>query len=577
MCEEILNQVFKKLSQYEQVSVLTSREKKKYGYNETYTIWKINTEILVDNNLLEICLLVLFLKEFPLVFPKIFLCPDSYKFINNIPHIDSNKFVCTYDTVITKPNPTEPFGITYESIKKAKEIIEKGLKKENYSDFEEEFISYWEDKYDKEKQLPISILLLFDNEEEYDKIRLLQLDSKVSSYNYVLHNGNAHSKNFIKYLTDFGIRYREHKVFYLGDINFKNTPPFSIKNSDSIKLIDNNLLTEFKKYINNSEYPKLVLLQKDLNGEIFYFGWYYKNIKTNLKGFRKGKLKAFDLISKLAKSDLVKRFSTEKYTYNRLLNRSSGYIETKNYSFSIVGVGSIGSNLFPFLNSMNFPEFRFIDNENLKLENIARHFLGFNYLGFNKAKALSLYIKQSNPIQSSLFKNESIINVISNAPDFINKSDFLFVAIGDSNTESWLGEKIKTKEINIPTFFIWVEPYLAGGHCLYINPYDNIHYSSFFEGDFFKHNVLSKQAYSKNLDLLSLKEAGCQTTYTPYSSSNINAFLVSLYPKISQIIDSNNQKTTSFTWIGNINNIENLGIKISNDKFKEKIGEIIIN
>ena len=577
MSIEILNQVFEKLSQYEKVSVLTAQEKKKYGYNDSYIIWKVNTEILVDNQLLEICLLILFLNEFPLVFPKVFLCPESYEFINNLPHIDSNKFVCTFDTVITKPNPIEPFGITYESIKKAKEIIEKGLNKENYSDFEDEFISYWEDKYDKEKEFPISILLLFDNEEEYEKIRLLKLDSKVGSYNYVLHNGNTQSKNFIKYLTDFGIKYTEHKVFYLGDINFKNTPPFNINNRESIEFIDENLLKKFIKYVNSSEYPKLVLLNKNLNGEVFYFGWFYQNIKTNLKGFRKGKLKAFDWISKLAKSGLVKRFSTEKYTYNRLMNRSSGYIESKKYSFSIAGVGSIGSNLFPFLNSMNFPEFRFIDNDTLKLENIARHFLGFNYLGFNKAKALNLYIKQSNPIQNVFFKDASIFNVVSNNPDFINNSDFLFVAIGDSNIESWLGDKIKTKEIKIPTFFIWVEPYLAGGHCLFINPDDNLHYSSFFEGDFFKYNIISKEAYKTNLDLLSLKEAGCQTTYTPYSSSNITAFLVSLYPKISQIIDCENHKTTSFTWIGDINNIEKIGIKISNGKLKEKIGKIISN
>jgi hypothetical protein len=259
------------------------------------------------------------------------------------------------------------------------------------------------------------------------------------------------------------------------------------------------------------------------------------------------------------------------------MNRSIGHIEIRKYSFSIAGVGSIGSNLFPFLNSMNFPEFRFIDKDNLKLENIARHFLGFNFLGFNKAKALSLYIKQSNPIQNVVYKNESILNVVTNNSDFINDSDFLFVAIGDSNIESWLGEKLKTKEINIPTFFIWVEPYLAGGHCLYINPDDDIHYSSFFEGDFFKYNVISKEAYSKNLNLLSLKEAGCQTTYTPYSSSNITAFLVSLYSIISQIIENKHQRTSSFTWIGDINNIENLGIKISDYELKEKIGEIISN
>src|SRR5690606_5504262 len=106
---------------------------------------------------------------------------------------------------------------------------------------------------------------------------------------------------------------------------------------------------------------------------------------------------------------------------------------------------------------------------------------------------------------------------------------------------------------------VWVEPYLLGGHCIFITPENNNYESYFDKNGFFKFNVIGDYK-NKNL---SLKEAGCQSNYTPYSSNNIQLFLGHLNLEISKIIELDNLKSKSFTWIGEKSIAKEMNIEIS--------------
>ena len=212
--------------------------------------------------------------------------------------------------------------------------------------------------------------------------------------------------------------------------------------------------------------------------------------------------------------------------------------------------------LIHYLNSIQDAEFKLIDTDSLEIENIGRHYLGFNYLNWEKTKALKDFLTNSSPIQKVETREKSIVQVVNDESKFINESDFLFVAIGESNIESWLANAIDKGLIVKPTFFIWVEPYLLGGHCIYINPKNNNYATYFPKEELFKFNIIGN--YEN--DVLSLKEAGCQSNYTPYSSNNIQIFLGNMYPKILEIIDSEDIDSKSFTWIGDKNIAEKLNI-----------------
>ena len=98
---------------------------------------------------------------------------------------------------------------------------------------------------------------------------------------------------------------------------------------------------------------------------------------------------------------------------------------------------------------------------------------------------------------------------------------------------------------------IWVEPFLSGGHCLFLYPGSNSYKSYFTEDGLFKFNVVDNYEYINNNPILSVKEAGCQTTFTPYSQSSVTLFLANIFPEIRKIIVNDIKESQVFSWKGN--------------------------
>jgi len=577
--ESSIRKAFDEFSKIENVRILEIKEKRDLEFQINSIIWEVKTEILFSNQCLNLIFHISFANHFPLEIPKIYLAPSTYDEVKYIPHVDTNRLICTFDSEIATTNPEDPLGIIKECLKRSKEIILAGLSGSNHAEFQEEFVAYWEGKYDKYESFPKEVLTIIETINEPEKLKLICLHTKLRIYNYVLHIDDDTAKEFKRFLSDYDIKFDEVDVFYLENQKFKFTPPFSLKNINTLDfLVSEEQLKSFRNFINNISFPKLVISSTLIKGNEFLFGWFHNQLNPDVKGFRPGKFKLFDALTKTQSNQLVSRITTDRYTQSRLINRSEGEVNDKHkHSITIGGVGSIGSNLFPFLNSFNFPEFKFIDKEVLKLENIGRHFLGFNSLGKFKSKALGDYAKLKNPLQIISTKEDSIINVINKTPEYINESDYLFISIGKKNIEDWLGNAIFEGIIKVPTFFLWVEPYLCAWHCIYINPLEPT-YTNYFEEGYYKFNIISSAEYANNNSNLSLKEGGCQTTYVPYSASNIIGFLSCLFPHIASIIEgSQENRSKSYTWVGNTDKIISLGIELSEFGVNYSSGDLIEN
>lgn len=274
----------------------------------------------------------------------------------------------------------------------------------------------------------------------------------------------------------------------------------------------------------------------------------------------------------------MKRLATEQITPYRLNIRTEGQnnslIENK---FLVSGIGSIGSNLVFFLNSLNKPEFKLVDPDKLRTENIYRHFLGFSSIGNYKTKAVENYLRTQIPIQKVSTREESIINVCRKEIDFVNEVDYIFSATGEVNIDLWIGEAIKSRIITKPVFFLWVEPYLVGGHCIFIHP-ESTEYTNYFDEDqLFKYNIIHKDEYLKGNEHLSLREAGCQTTYTPYSLEGVLGYLAKIFSKIISIIKDEKKRSVSYTWLGKFDRIRGLGLQLSEFGLRNESNDIIEN
>ena len=177
-----------------------------------------------------------------------------------------------------------------------------------------------------------------------------------------------------------------------------------------------------------------------------------------------------------------------------------------------------------------------------------------------------------NPLLDIQTKVDSVIDIATKEPEFINTANYLIVSIGRRNIENWIGHAIKEGKIITPTFFLWVEPYLCAGHCLYI-PTSKPNHHDYFEDELFKFNVISNTEYNSS-SKLSLREAGCQTSYTPYSYNNLMIYISNIFIKMHETIIEKKGTSCSFSWIGDLSIIKEMNIQTSEFAKNKKLGEL---
>jgi hypothetical protein len=134
------------------------------------------------------------------------------------------------------------------------------------------------------------------------------------------------------------------------------------------------------------------------------------------------------------------------------------------------------------------------------------------------------------------------------------------VAIGQLAIERRLSFLLRKGVLKIPMIFVWIEPYGVGGHVLFVHPEKGACYSCCFNdsGEFLYSIAASGQQFFK-------KEAGCQSSFLPYSAIDMEMFVLMASRKIAEIFANNPLFTTAYTWVGDIKQFNELGYKISDN------------
>lgn len=575
---------FDTLSLHQKITIANIQELDE-KFRDFAEVWEL--ECLCENSVgtgVTMTLFLCFSKTFPLTFPAIFISKESWDLIKYVPHIDSNCLICTFDTETTRTNPDDPAGVVYECLQKGRRIITEGLKGTNSNDFKEEFLSYWECNFDEKENVVSDILSLISDDPAENDVKLLMLKNKMGLFKYILYQETEGNARFIKFLEKNKYEYESEELFYAGDIAILDTPPFDLTNKsaiEKIKLLGEEKHKEFRKKVNKSNRRFFVLFRKELNNKLHYLGWFHPKADKMRDGFRPEILNPYFNFTTFQSTQKVHRASPVEYNSNRISKRTSGVdASAEVYKFLIVGLGSVGSNLVHFLNTLSYPEFKFVDYDILTIENIGRHLLGFNNVHRMKTLAMKDHLSCINPMQNITTSELSVAELFENEPSFINDNDFLFVVVGKTNIERWIARKIQNGEIVKPTFVLWVEPYLAGGHCIYIHPNDYKHDEYYEEIDgkeIFKFNIINSKEYISGNPNLTLKEAGCQSTYVPYSGSNVILFLSAIFPELLKKMTLTKEKSTSFSWVGDKKSISDISLELSDFARKNNSFTIIEN
>jgi len=581
--EEVAAVVLEALSHRETVKVMDDQTKEELGFLSSQSCFFIYTEYLDPEGVSKDIIFNLVLpKSFPLVLPKIYIEKSKLEEYKNLPHVNlTSGNICTFDEETVRPDPHDPVGIVLTCLSRAKEIVEAGLNGLNFKDYEDEFMTYWLSQYNGEPKIQAETLCLFSGEPDSAKLEMIKLNKVIETYEYVLHQNDEDARQFLSYLKVKEVTYTVVPNCHLGSIPFNFVPPFDRKNKDIkrlVSLLPAQVISKFKSYINSKSSPKFVTATISLNGTQHLIGWKHSafNMVGRRNGFRKDKTNNYELLSSLQANDFVTRCYFGVYSTLQKHIRTDGHVtQEPGKRLLISGLGSIGSNLAYFLNSDTNTNFTLVDPDFISMDNLNRHLLGFESLWKNKAKAVHDYLLNKNPLQKVTFFQASIVSIVEHGRKLLEEIDYLFMVTGKANIDEYMASICQLEDLNKPLFILWVEPYLCAGHCLFLHPEDRRYKDFFDEEDFFLNNVIDKTSYEQNHPLLSLRQSGCHTSYVPYGQNAVTHFLGAMYPEISNIVNIGSKTSKAITWVGDLQYVKDLGIKISAKALDLNKGAII--
>lgn len=553
----MIKKVYELISKTEDTKIISTKDIignnniKKYNQ-----VLSVETELSLNSGLKIIRLYIAFKKPYSVYLPIIYIDEKSYEEIKYIPHVNNDLSIC-----IIEENDNFYFDynelpqITIKLIARAKDIL-RCINHEELliEEFEREFQAYWNIQYsnkDKTREIGLS-LIDFDN---FENLKGIKFHNEFGIYKYLVYNKNEEFNLFKDYLKFRSIKYFEIQVYSAKVENFN--PPYDTSLQKSLDFLKDN--NDFKNRINKFKAHDFLVVFKNNHNELF--GWLYPIINKVTKGFRPLSNWQF-LNSKLSEQYYVERIGFASISPKRLDVRTSGIEINRDLKVAIIGLGSVGSNLLHYLTKFPISEYCLIDPDILKVENVFRNKFGFNYLNNFKTSIGKNEILSKNPFTKVLSFNKSIIEVLNKSSIALEQYDYRFVILGISRIEKYLIEHFVSIKSNKPIILIWVEPYMASGQLIYLRPED------FQKGI----NLIKDYPYHvlKKNQKLSKREGSCQTGYMPYSDMHLNLFLSSINVILYNLmIEKNNKTSKIFSWIGNIDELESLGLELEG-KYENK-------
>lgn len=553
---ELLDSCLRDVNLTEEVAKVDSIPNVKRDYVEC---WKLSTEIFVSDILTPIVFYIGFGIDFPYSMPSFYFPSLQFGYL---PHVESvGGKLCLFEdgTSFDTKNASE---MILFCIKKAKRLIKDGAEKQNTGDFLSEITSYWTRRYNNEPEvketffinnsIPTTTSIL--NAISY-AVPVSGLKRKDTIVNTLLYCSDE--EPFDSYLSR-NFNTKTGKVLFVSSFNANQIAPYSMNFADFLNHLSDKEEQKKAKCFINAHQGGLIFFKLTENR---IGGVEIKPVRLQRNGFRNGSLTTCEVYLNFEKknTNLTRLFGC-LYSKERIAERTFGELMPKQ-KFLVAGLGSIGSNLVHFLNGYNNVSFTLVDDESLTVDNIGRHLLGYRYVNQFKVCALIDYLRSIRPEQKNDFDFTSIQKYIGGNFQKLSEYTALFLCTGDTMTEEYFINAINAGDIVIPVFIMWLEPFGAAGHMVYINP-DRLHQPlSINDGQtkLYIHNVISDAEYKNQDNHFTKRDAGCNGLYALYSDNDILLMLSAFYPIINRLL-TEPEESKCYRWAGNIKRIVQKGI-----------------
>lgn len=516
-----------------------------------------------SNNLIEVSVKILMEEYslkcelpsgFPYVFPRIFIVGDSSKQLEMLPHISYDKSICTFDSNVVIPNYNEPCQLVYECLQKSISIIEDGKRKINKHDFIEEISSYWSMGTSE-----VIIKAYFAPGKTPKKYQYYRRKNII----YV----SSEPEKTIEYL-EFngivGVKKKNFKVCLFLPLQMSWYPPYPATNDEIYSKLreDESCFRAYKDFQRNNSKETLVIFSQKVGDGYFMGGWIQEPMIVP-KGFGVEQYNVLLLKTVGNHTKTIKRCNVQQLNRERIYSRGGDGKNISTKQVTITGCGSVGSALMQILREIGIYKYTLIDNDILSSENISRHVCGENSMGTEKVYGLKKEMILHYPGLECETYSQSVFDVFQSNMNVFNIADFNFVVVGNIPAEVAFLRNFESGRIRKPLIIIWVEPYLLGGHTLVIQENTNIDIII----DQYLDNPTNILEYSPNYVK---REAGCQSTYLPYSAFEMKKFIYAITDFLYQNFMKNNKKGNYIlSWCGDLSWARKNNLKITDSWLAE--------
>lgn len=478
-------------------------------------------------------------------------CPN----LKGLPHVGASGTICASDATLCQPNPEQPEKCVSEILERTVAVLNNGITGKNYDDYADELNAYW---------------LIDGAFSRYGYVCDALLENTGIIYRAYANMKGATAPCFAaneQTAIDFAKHLGKHHnhttkatpcLFLSLSCPLSFPLPITYKDWDEeIKRSGKQIQNVYRSFLckNKKKSVFVVLSVPSKSGKCTVC--FRQDTTPDYGGFRPlPKRHERALKNSSYGNKAVEKYFLEDISQERLFSRG-GNGQIMQGCFGIIGCGSLGSNLAKTLADAGASKFLLIDNETLDIENIARHTCGFDWIGKNKSDGIKRLLEEANPNIRCISLAADANKVIEESPERLNACQALFVTAADGPLEYHCVRAFCNKNFTCPLIIMWVEPFALFAHAIVINKPQDV-----FENLFNDNLSFANPAISNSKSFLK-REAGCQSTYMPYSGLDIQTFL----QRFVKIWDSGAKmeadRNYHFIWAGNLSEAKNLNATIS--------------
>ena len=187
----------------------------------------------------------------------------------------------------------------------------------------------------------------------------------------------------------------------------------------------------------------------------------------------------------------------------------------------IAGCGSVGSRVAEILGESDIDKLILVDYDDMKTDNIMRHYLGIQDVNQSKVSALKNRLQQNIPELEVVTYKANILNwLISQNSEQLSEIHSIVLATGHPPTELEVCRRLYTYEANVHVVSGWLEAYGLGGHILgFKSNEDGCLKCLYYDHDGNPSNYIKTSLFSNPSGIvLSKNITGCAGAFTAYGS-----------------------------------------------------------